>query len=509
MEPLTGEVLNTNNEYGSYQEYKAALDMELQRSAGSFVRIGYLLKVARDTDILSGSGYGSLNEFADAEYNLDKSQVSRFIRINDEYSEGGYSDRLQEKYRSFGYAKLALMLTLPAAVGEELTADYTKSEIQMIKDEIDEEKQRTDIEVMLEEKDERQQEYSLFAKVLHQLGRNDPQMYVKLHEAVTDTVYDGTAMPVIVKMAEVLAPAGEAVHSVRIAGEGKKLLTIKGAEKDPALFDVRSGDKTYCTWDDLITDMETLCVDDDPKESWKILYGEDFPEEKKEVASVQPEKAAKSSQKKPQRVHVSKPETPEKTVEDNSLAKGTDNALTQETTAQKEEDQNREEKKEVAPVQPENDTENLQDGAAGMGNNADEPDAGSRIPEKTDNPDCVPTYIDGNGIEHADAAPGAGNRTAEAVVGIAAGTVDEPPAAGNSDSGRQMNITDMQEYMPDNTATEQKQTARGGYLLMLKDNLDKVYILTEREEYQVAEKWLEAVRGTIHTIRDISEAQNG
>lgn len=93
MEPLTGEILNINNEYGSYQEYKAAVDTELQRSAESFVRIGYLLKVARDTDILSGSGYGSVNEFADAEYNLDKSQVSRFIRINDEYSEGGYSGR--------------------------------------------------------------------------------------------------------------------------------------------------------------------------------------------------------------------------------------------------------------------------------------------------------------------------------------------------------------------------------------------------------------------------------
>ncbi|RAZ94931.1 hypothetical protein DK853_32625, partial [Klebsiella oxytoca] len=88
----------------------------------------------------------SVNEFAEAEYSLDKSQVSRFIRINDEFSENGYSDRLQERYQRFGYAKLALMLMLPAAVNEELTADYTKKEIQTIKEEIDEENQRTDIE---------------------------------------------------------------------------------------------------------------------------------------------------------------------------------------------------------------------------------------------------------------------------------------------------------------------------------------------------------------------------
>ena len=161
MESLAGEVININNEYGSYQEYKAAVDTELQRSAESFVRIGYLLKVARDTDILKESGYGSVNEFAEREYGLDKSQVSRFIRINDEYSENGYSDKLQEQYRDFGYAKLALMLTLPAAVREELTAAYTKSEIGMIKEEIEEENKVSYLEVMMEEKNQQHEEYGI------------------------------------------------------------------------------------------------------------------------------------------------------------------------------------------------------------------------------------------------------------------------------------------------------------------------------------------------------------
>ena len=109
MEMVKGEVISIK-EYSSYQEYKAAVDSEMQRSAESFVRIGYLLKLARDTDILAGTPYGSVNEFAQAEYGLDRSQVSRFIRINDEYSEGGYSDHLMEKYRGYGYAKLALSL---------------------------------------------------------------------------------------------------------------------------------------------------------------------------------------------------------------------------------------------------------------------------------------------------------------------------------------------------------------------------------------------------------------
>ena len=46
MTVMTGDVLDLNG-YKTYGEYKAALDGELQKSAESFVRIGFLLKVDR------------------------------------------------------------------------------------------------------------------------------------------------------------------------------------------------------------------------------------------------------------------------------------------------------------------------------------------------------------------------------------------------------------------------------------------------------------------------------
>ena len=52
------------------------------------------------------------------------------------------------------------MLSLPDSVNEELTPDFSKSEVQQVKDEIDEEKKTTDIEVMLEEKDSVQQSFN-------------------------------------------------------------------------------------------------------------------------------------------------------------------------------------------------------------------------------------------------------------------------------------------------------------------------------------------------------------
>lgn len=309
MEVLKGDVLSINNEYQSYQDYKAAVDAELQKSAEGFVRIGYLLKVARDTDILKESGYASVNDFAQAEYNLDKSQVSRFIRINDEYSEGGYSDRLQDKYQGYGYAKLALMLLIPAVIHEELSADYSKTEIQALKEEVDEERKISDLEVMMEQKDEKQEKCNVFVKVLHQLGRDIPELYLKLHDAVENTVYDGSNQPVINKLVEALAPAGEAIRTVRIPGVGRKMLSIKGASIPPTVIDIRSNTKESCSWEEFIIDMESLCEDADAKKSWEILYYEPFPvkeEPKKETPKEAPKKEEK---KKPAKVTKAKVES--------------------------------------------------------------------------------------------------------------------------------------------------------------------------------------------------------
>lgn len=305
MEIVTGEVLNINNEYASYRDYKNALDGELQKSAESFVRIGYLLKLARDTDILQESGYRNVSEFANAEYDLDKSQVSRFIRINDEFSENGYSDKLQERYKGFGYAKLSLMLLLPVDINEELSPSFSKAEIQAIKEEVDEEKEISDLEVMLEEKDNRQQECSIFGKVLYQIGRDDPELYLKLYEAVMNTVCEDTSKIMVEKMADVLAPAGEKIISVRIPGEGRKMLSIKGSDVDPVVIDVRSGEKEACIWEDLIKETKSLCENGgNGREAWERTYNEFFP-----VAPVQPEKdfhkiSRVTKAKKPKNTHI-------------------------------------------------------------------------------------------------------------------------------------------------------------------------------------------------------------
>ena len=86
------EVLYTK----TFNEWQQELDTELVKSAESFVKIGYLLKVARDTDILANTGYANVVEFAKARYGLDKTQVSRFIHINDRFSDTMYNGEEQK-----------------------------------------------------------------------------------------------------------------------------------------------------------------------------------------------------------------------------------------------------------------------------------------------------------------------------------------------------------------------------------------------------------------------------
>ena len=281
----------------SYQEYKAELDGELQKTAEGFVRIGYLLKVARDTNILVESGYQTVTEFAEAEYNLNKTQVSRFISINDRFSEEGYSDRLKDSYKDFGYAKLTIMLQLPEAMTEELSPDYSKAEIQELKEEMDEEKKISDIELAIEKADAEEQrilppeEGSMLRKAVWQLGKEQQEIYRKVWKAFEEGDRS--------RVKDILAPQGDAIYMMRIQGTGRLMLSISG--EAVSITEVRSQNKERFSVEDIISEFERICpvAGMDVKEAYRSVYGEDLePQEKKEeVAPVQPKKEKRKESK--------------------------------------------------------------------------------------------------------------------------------------------------------------------------------------------------------------------
>ena len=294
--------------YRSYQEYKQELDTELKKTAEGFVRIGYLLKVARDTSILAESQYDNVVDFARAEYGLDKTQVSRFMNINDKFSEGGYAPELKAEYQGFGYAKLSIMLLLPEDVNNVLTPDYSKAEIQQIKDEVDEEKKTTDIEVILEEKDSVQQSFDTnIEKAVYQLGKDAPEVYKRLWES---SVKNGESRK---RFIENLIPDEKAMYIVRIPGAGRCMLSMKAEEDAVKLINIRdsSANETY-TKQELEDALKKMMPDTDTwGKAWQSLYGEKLPAEKNAaVAPVQ----SKAAPRKESKVIVPKKPEPEKSV---------------------------------------------------------------------------------------------------------------------------------------------------------------------------------------------------
>ena len=71
------------------------------------------------------------------------------------------------------------MLLLPEEITEELTPDYSKSDIQKIKDEVEEEKKVTDLEVMMEQQDfDTELLDNNLKRAMYQLGHDIPERCV-------------------------------------------------------------------------------------------------------------------------------------------------------------------------------------------------------------------------------------------------------------------------------------------------------------------------------------------
>lgn len=309
------EVLYTK----TFNEWQQELDTELVKSAESFVKIGYLLKVARDTDILANTGYANVVEFAKARYGLDKTQVSRFIHINDRFSEDGNSAELQDRYKGMGYAKLTIMLQLPDEINEEISADFSKSEIEDIKKEIDEENKISDIEVCMEGTQEDAEKYNELGQVMYQLLHDMPELFIKIAQSSIETE----------ELMNVLAPSGEMIYSVRIPGTGRLMLSIKVNTGRITITNVRSMEKTEWNIEDLadfVVDILSRADTEDPAKAWTSIYKEEYPK-KAEVAPVQQEKPVQRKEKKVQKAKIEKPKpqpVEENTEEEQIPGKETD-----------------------------------------------------------------------------------------------------------------------------------------------------------------------------------------
>lgn len=276
----------------NYEQFKQALDTELANQAAGFVRTGYLLKKARDTDILAASGYSTVAEFAKAEYGLSKDIVSRYIAINDRYSEGGYSDRLQDKYEGYGVAKLQDMLTLPIEVVDLISPEMTRKEIAEVKAEVKAEEAISPIEVALEGTDVQQADMELCQKAIYKYAKDNPEKF----KALVKWTKDGDSE----ELESILAPSGIAVLASRPQGIGKVFTSFKGEGQPVDILAVKNNEKHTLSMDEYAAKVrEVFAPMADMPDAYEKTFG---------VAPVQPENVPE----KPENVSEKQESAPEK-----------------------------------------------------------------------------------------------------------------------------------------------------------------------------------------------------
>lgn len=114
-----------------WTKWREEIRQKLQEAAGNFVYIGYRLKQIRDSGMYDGKE--DFFEWAEEEYGLSKSTVSRFIAINEKFANPDNRLELRTEYQSLGSSKLSEMLTLPDKECELITEQTTVKEIRELK----------------------------------------------------------------------------------------------------------------------------------------------------------------------------------------------------------------------------------------------------------------------------------------------------------------------------------------------------------------------------------------
>ena len=130
----------------------------------------------------------------------------------------------------------------------------------------------------MEGEKEEQKELDNLEKEIHQICMDEPELYLKLHEAVRTSIGTG-------RIKEVLAPDGDKLYSVRPQGCGRIMLYLNDEKDEVILQVVRQGLKEKFAWENILSYLVLITEEEDAKQNWEELYGQKYPE-KEQIAPV-------------------------------------------------------------------------------------------------------------------------------------------------------------------------------------------------------------------------------
>ena len=98
-----------------YADIKNIIRDRVTAMAREYISIGFFLRKVRDNEMYLEDGYKDIHDFAMNEFGMSKSTVNHCIRINEQFSIGGNSPDIEERYKDFSKSQPVSYthLTLP------------------------------------------------------------------------------------------------------------------------------------------------------------------------------------------------------------------------------------------------------------------------------------------------------------------------------------------------------------------------------------------------------------
>lgn len=120
-------------QHATFEDIRTGIESKIKLMANNMVQIGYYLKLLRDRKLYKEAGYDNFLDCAYKEFNLTKSSVYRFIKVNSEYSSGGNSLEIDAEYSAYSSSQLIEMLNMPEEERMEITPDMSVKGIRRLK----------------------------------------------------------------------------------------------------------------------------------------------------------------------------------------------------------------------------------------------------------------------------------------------------------------------------------------------------------------------------------------
>ena len=262
-----------------WTQWKEDIRRKLSETASNFVYIGYRLKQIRDSGMYDGAA--DVFEFAQKEYGLGKSTVSRFIAINEKYSEGGNSLELKEEFRSFSSSKLAEMLTLPDSEIQMITEKTTIREIRDLK----------------AFNNQIPEEAAGEGETIEAAGQQEASKWSPLEKCLIDFFKGRKAMlndvmrhleaesPEYKQAAELMTPSGQASHR-----KGIVFLFMYDWDRGIKYKLMTQSEPVSMEWPEFLNTVYHIFGTCDQADIWKDFYGEQEEDEKPKEEKQKTEK---------------------------------------------------------------------------------------------------------------------------------------------------------------------------------------------------------------------------